>query len=248
MSKIIKAAELKVLVTNETHTVIPASPGKGSGVAAGGATILDGSNLIGDARRQADQIVTRAEEQAQRILQQANEEVENILLKAKEEGYAQGYAEGLVEGEEKARQEANDLLMLLEAIVEEGVRLRAAGLEALEEDFLKLSLLLADKIMRKSVEDDIAWLEPVIKDALRSLGTANEIVVLLNPMDYSLIKECEDDLLLGTKAKLTFERDSTISQGSCLIESENGLIDARLEKRLGKLGRHLMEVLYNENN
>ena len=33
-----------------------------------------------------------------------------------------------------------------------------------------------------------------------------------------------------------------------MIESDTGIIDARLERRLGKLANHLLEVLYDENN
>ena len=248
MSKIIKAAELKVLVTDDTDTVIPAICVERDGLGVPEGTLLDGSNLIQDAKRQAQEIVLQAEEEAQLRLAKAAEEVETLRLKAKEEGYAQGYEEGLVEGKEKALQEAEDLLRLLQSTVEEGVRLRVSGLAALEEDFLKLSLLLADKMVRKTIADDVSWLESIIKEALQSLGNVREIVVYVNPMDYSLIKEQEKDLFVTAKANVVFQQDTSVSQGGCLIESENGLIDARLEQRLGKLGKSLMEVLYDENN
>ncbi len=248
MSRIIKAADLKVLVTDDTDTVIPAISVEGNSPSPSGGTILDGSNLIGDAKRQAEDIVRQAEEEAQLRLYKVEEELETLRLKTKEEGYAQGYEEGLVDGQEKALQEAQGLLELFQNTVEEGVRLRASGLAALEEDVLKLSLLLADKIVRKTIADDISWLEPMINDALQSLGTVHEIVVYVNPIDYSLIKEQEDRLHVTTRTKVIFQQDPGLSQGGCLIESENGLIDARLEQRLGKLGKSLMEVLYDEKH
>jgi flagellar assembly protein FliH len=203
--------------------------------------------MIGDARRKAEEIVKAAEERAQGRREEVEEELESLRLKTKEEAYAQGYQEGLVDGEEKALQQAKDLLDLLRTTVDEGVRLRANGLAALEEDFLKLSLLLADKLVRKTIEDDISWLGPIIRDALYSLGTVSEIVVFVSPMDYSLIQEREGSLQAGLRTKIVFQTDPALNQGGCLIESENGLIDARLEQRLGKLGRSLMEVLYYEN-
>lgn len=246
MSKIIKAAELKVLVPNEAQTVIHASNIPGEVGASSGATILDGTNLIHNAKAKAEAILERAEEEAKARLEQMENQIDTIRLQAKEAGFADGYEEGLVEGQEKALEEAGKLLSTVHTIIDEGVRLRAQSLEALEDDFLKLSLLLADKIVRKNIQNDIAWLDPIIKDAIRSLGTVEKITVLLNPMDYSLIKEEEEGLQLGTRAKLYLERDPSITQGGCLIESESGLIDARLEKRLGKIGQYLMEVLYNE--
>ncbi len=249
MSKIIKAAELKVLVTSDTDTVIPTlTPIKNNTSVSTGGTILDGSNLIKDAKKQAEVIVLQADEEARRILNGAEEELETLRLKTKEEGYAAGYEEGVLDGREKALQEAKSLLDSLNDIVQEGIRIRESNLTAMEDDFLKLSLLLADKIVRKTIKDDISWLEPITKEALRQLGTVEEVVIYLSPMDYSLVKEHEDELLVGVRAKISFERDPALSQGGCLIESENGLIDARLERRLGKLGHHLMEVLYHENH
>ena len=249
MSRIIKAAELKVLVTSEEQIVIPAIPSEKEGTEgfAKGATILEATNLIEDAQAKAADILARAEEEAHQRLQQAEAEVETLRLRAKEAGFAEGYEEGLEEGRQKALAKASDLLSLLESTVEEAVRLRAASLRALEDDFIKLGVFLADKVIRKAVEADISWLKPIIKEALEVLGTVDQMVVLLNPVDYALLQNYQQDLSL-TRTKLVFEQDPSITQGGCLIESETGLIDARLERRLGKLAHHLMEVLYDENN
>jgi flagellar biosynthesis/type III secretory pathway protein FliH len=120
-------------------------------------------------------------------------------------------------------------------------------LAALEDDFLKLSLLLADKIVRKVVEEDISWLEPIIREALTALGQVDDILVRLHPNDYAVISGNPDLMTIATRTRIRFDSDVTIAQGGCLIESENGLIDARLEKRLGKIGKQLLEVLYDEN-
>ncbi len=246
MSRIIKAADLKVLVADPSDTVIPAQVVENGSRGAHGNTILNGSNVIKDARRQAENIIMQAQEEAERCLHKAEKELEVLRLKTKEEGYAQGYEEGLGDGAQKAREEAEYLLGLLEQTVQEGVRLRVSGLAALEDDVLKLSLLLADKVVRKTVADDISWLEPIIKEALEALGTVDTLTAYVNPMDYSLIKESEDSVQPSKRTKVSFEPDSTVSQGGCLIESENGLIDARLERRLGRIGKRLTEVLYDE--
>jgi len=250
LSKIIKAADLKVLVTSDDQTIIPVIPtekGSNEGFTKG-ATILDAANLLEDAQAKADEILAQAEREAQERLEQAEEEVESIRLRAKEAGFAEGYQEGLEEGRQKALEKAAELLALLQSTVDEAVRLRAANLQALEDDFLKLSVFLADKIIRKEVETDISWLQPILKEALEALGTVERAVVLLNPVDYALLQNHEQDLNLSSRAQLTFEQDPSISQGGCLIESDTGLIDARLERRLGKLAHHLLEVLYDENN
>ena len=247
MSRIIKAAELKVLVTDDADTVIPVQFTQQEATDMPGNTILDGSNVIADAKRKAQEIVARAQEEARLLMQEAEEELETLRLKTKEGAYAEGYQEGLIDGENKALEQARELLDLLQRTIDEAVRRRASGLAALEEDFLKLSLLLADKIVRNTVDDDVSWLGPIIRDSLFALGTVNEIVVYLSPVDYSLIQDHEESLQVGQRTNIIFQVDPSLSQGGCMIESENGLIDARLEERLGKLGKGLMEVLYHES-
>ena len=247
MSRVIKAADLKVLIPNESQTVIPAPPREGEVPQPTKGTVLDGANLLEDAQRKAEEILAQAQEEADVLLHQAETEVETLRLQAKEAGFEEGYREGLVEGHQEALRQAADLISVLEVTVEEAVQVRSNSLGALEDDFLKFSLLLADKIVKRSVSHDISWLAPLISESLEALGQVQEIVVRLNPVDYALIKEEEEHLHLGMRAKLQFESDSSINQGGCLIESENGLIDARLEKRLGKIARHLMEVLYDED-
>lgn len=248
MSKIIKAAELKVLIPNDTQTVIPVLHSQVAEGKGGQGTMLRSANLLQDAKQKAESIVEQAHKEAEALKQKAKEELDILRVQAKEAGFDEGYQEGLVEGNEQALQNASGLLSLLQATIEEGVRIRANSLQALEDDFLKFSLLLADKLVRRSISEDISWLTPIVKDALRSLGTVDQIQVRLNPLDFSFLQEREEGLQLATRAKLRFESDPTISPGGCLIESTHGLVDARLEKRLGKIAQQLMEVLYHEEN
>jgi len=250
LSKIIKAAELKVLLTTDEQEIIPVIPTEKESTPGftKGATILEAANLLEDAQAKAEEILAQAQQKAEDLRRQAEQEAEGIRLKAKELGFAEGYAAGLEEGRAKALDQAAALLTLLESTVDEAARLRTASLQALEDDFLKLSVFLADKIIRKEVESDISWLQPILKEALQALGTVDQVIVFLNPTDYALLQDQGQELGLISRAKLLFEQDPSITQGGCLIESSTGLIDARLERRLGKLAHHLLEVLYDENN
>ncbi len=246
MSRIIKAAELKILIPNEKQTVIPAPERAQTDGGTEAGTILDGSNLLQDAQRKAEALLAQAENEAQDLLDAARAEAEVLHLRVQKEGYRAGHEQGLLAGKEEASREAAALINVLEQAVEEAARVRARSLAALEDDFLKLSLLLADKIVRKTIKDDLSWLEPIIKEALSTLGAVTQISIRLNPVDYAIASAKGDEFAGLTRVRLQFESDAAVNQGGCLIESENGLIDARLEKRLGKIGRHLMEVLYDD--
>jgi len=248
LSKIIKAADLKILIPNEEQTLIPAAEQARSQGQAEAGTILEGSNLLQDAQRKAESLTARAKQKAEALMAAAEAEAEALHLRAEKEGFEQGRQEGLRAGKEEALREGAALITVLEQAVQEGARARAGSLAALEDDVLKLSLLLADKIVRKTVQDDLSWLEPIIKEALSALGAVREIIIRLNPVDYAIVSAKVDEFSGLTRAQLQFESDATVNPGGCVLESENGMIDARLEKRLGKLGKHLMEVLYDEGS
>jgi len=61
------------------------------------------------------------------------------------------------------------------------------------------------------------------------LGQVDDILVRLHPNDYAVISGNPDLMTIATRTRIRFDSDVTIAQGWLFIESENGLIDARLE-------------------
>ncbi|HHY14947.1 MAG TPA: hypothetical protein GX521_02610 [Firmicutes bacterium] len=245
MSKIIKAAELKILIPNESQTVIPAPKAKDLKKKNTGGTVLDAANLMSDAQEKAEKIVAEAKEEAKKILKKVAAEAEDLRRVAQEEGFRAGQKEGFDAGRKEVNAKAESFLSLLEQTVHSAAEERAKALAMLEEDFLKFSLILADKIVKKAVSEDVSWLQPLLDEGLARLGTVQQIIVRLHPEDYAMTQERQREFQLAKRADLQFEVDPTVTRGGCVIESEKGAIDGRLEKRLGKLAGHLLEVLYN---
>ncbi len=252
MCKIIKAADLKVLVPEESTEVIrpvvqPESPGeeqKFEAVAQEG-TILEASDLIAQAKAKAAEIIAAAEEQAATLRAQAEEEAAQLRKQAESHGYEEGYKTGFEEGNARADEEAARLLNLLQQLVDQAAADRASALARLEEDFLKLSLILAEKIVRKTIDEDPTWLAAVIEEACKRLGTVDECIIHLNPEDYAVLKAEEFRLSGAGVERITFRPDPSLQPGGCVIETDGGTVDASLEKRLGKLAHHLLEVMYD---
>ena len=110
MSRVIKAAELKVLVTDDADTIIPAiTVNKEEALREG--TILDASNLIGDAKRQAEEIVQEAEERASPVAAGGRRN-RSIAPENQGRGLCRGCREGLQTAREKGLQEAQGLELL----------------------------------------------------------------------------------------------------------------------------------------
>lgn len=254
MSKIIKAAELKVLISEDSEAVIrpvlEPSEDRAEEAAFDASlregTILEAKDIIEQAQAKAEDILNAAEAEVEELWERAKKELEELRVQAQSEGYQAGYETGYEEGQKQADAETTRLISILKQTVETALQDRAAALARLEQDFLKLSLILAEKIVKKAIHEDPAWLRPVIEEAYSRLGAVNECTIRLNPDDYQVIKEEELRLQRTGTELVRFQPDPAVSPGGCIIEADTGTIDAGLEKRLGKLARHLMDVLYHE--
>lgn len=265
LSKVIKAAQLKVLigasedifrsVADEPADEMPQNckdqGSKGSKGSQGG-TILESTALLEEAQARADALLQEASAEAASLVEKAEQEsaekLEVARLKAKEEGYEAGYSEGWTAATEAAREEvsqqAASLLSLLQTSVKEAATGRQQALALLEEDFLKLAVILAEKIIRREVDRDLTWLQPLVGDALARLGDAENITIHLSPEGFECFSQGAR-AFPHIKGDLHWQCDESMSAGSFFIETEFGAVDGSLEHRLGKLAAALLDVTYN---
>lgn len=257
LSKIIKAARLKVLVTNdnvlESGSLSESNP---DSLQKYEGTILEASNLVDSAKDEAAEIIQKAKAEAEVIIRQSEEkkltvdnEIEALKKQAEqqahEHGHEQGYKDGIAQAQEEIQAKAKDLICTLNSIINEAAEKRSTAIEKQEEDLLKLSLYIAEKIVRREIQTDPSWLLPVIKSALNSISNVDTVTIRVSPKDYQSLCEAESfvDVFDGI---ITWENDQSLEDSTCIIETEYGSIDASLETRLAKISSKLMEQIYVE--
>jgi flagellar biosynthesis/type III secretory pathway protein FliH len=162
-----------------------------------------------------------------------------------ETAFRQGYQRGLAEGKKQFLAQIEGQLEKLEMILQEAVSVRQAAMELAEEDLIKLSLLIAEKIVRKEIQLDAEVTKRVLAEAISYLGGATKIFVRVNRQDLPTLAEGEEEIRrLFLEAKtITFVEDESIQPGGCIIETDLGRIDARLETRLDLMKKELLEVM-----
>jgi len=86
-----------------------------------------------------------------------------------------------------------------------------------------------------------------LKEAVRKILGANEILIKINPEDYKGIsldgthKDLERNF-----SKIRFEQDNNIDPGGCLIETEVGNVDARIASQLDEISKQLENNFLSE--
>lgn len=174
-----------------------------------------------------------AREEAARILEEAEEFAAEIRLEAKEDAEnlrAEAYRSGV----EKAVTEFEQNLLEIREIRERVWR-------ETEQDLLRLSIRLTEKILGRELKSDKKAVADIVAAALQNARQQEKLTVRVNPADLPVVeKEIENLTRTGRVRFMDFVADPRVSEGGCLIESEVGTIDARLETQLRVLERALL--------
>jgi len=171
----------------------------------------------------------------------------NGIIMIEEEELERRIEEAFLKGAEEERKQADeDLAGICGALVEAisiVSRLRERIVKESEEELLKLSFLLAKKIVRQEIKQDRQIMAQVVCEALRVFPEQHDIVVCLHPEDYKVISSNRELFLagVGNDRQITLKPDEAMTIGGCVVESSTGVIDARIEAQLDEIYRSLVE-------
>ncbi len=158
-------------------------------------------------------LVSRAQEEAVQIKQNA---------------YQEGYNLGL----QQATTEIENFKNVLGAFM--GAEDKVFNLIA--PNVLELSMSIAQKVIKHEAKIDIQIVEDTVMDALKMLSKNEpKIVLRVNPIQVQYLKDTLPEKIksLGMETKLSVLSDEAVTEGGCIIQTNNGMIDATIEAQLG---------------
>lgn len=174
-------------------------------------------SIIEDARLEAERI----REEARDLLAQVNAELE----KARKKGFDTGRQEGYSVITEK---------------VTAFERVKEDFYKNAEENIIKLVMMIAEKVIGRIVHENSEAIKSIVKQAIeKSLG--ERILIRLSSEDYKAVTGSESEFrdMLDRTKRIQFKEDEGIVRGGCVVETEVGTIDARLETQLKAIRKAL---------
>ncbi|KUO52771.1 MAG: hypothetical protein APF76_02225 [Desulfitibacter sp. BRH_c19] len=195
---------------------------------------IDIDPVLNTAEKEASTVIEDAKNKAQEILQSAEEQLKNKL----DEGYEIGQQQGYHEGMEKARLEALIRYEEIKKALLETYEMRETIIKDLEKDLSRLAISIAEKIIVKQLSLAPETIVDIVKEACSHFRQADQITIFVNPEDGYLLRQRKTEIqeALGEYCRVYIIDESGLSQGSCMLESENGLIDAGLKAQLENMG------------
>ena len=147
--------------------------------------------------------------------------------------FQEGFAEGEKAGFEAGTKRVEPLIASFNQGLEKLKNIRQEIHQAIEKEVVQLALSIAKKIVCHEVKTSAETVVCVAREALSRVENPGKIKVKLNPSDLQFIQDTKSQFshLLQNVDSVRFEAEDSIQSGGCVIETEMGDIDARIEKQ-----------------
>jgi len=163
-------------------------------------------------------------------------ELERMRSEAMVQGRVQA-EENLAAVREQAQSAASALLLLADSLAAEHRRV----LENAAEEVVSLAYRIAEKILRRAVEQDPSAVIPLVRDLLQRSATHTSLTVRLSPPDHAFLKANLEPVPEAAAIEgLRLRPDPSVRPGGCVVETEAGRFDGLLETQLERIA----EVLF----
>ncbi|MBS4763945.1 MAG: flagellar assembly protein FliH, partial [Brachyspira sp.] len=202
-------------------------------------------------QNEAHVISEQAKVDASKIIQDANAEkakIESESESIRDAAYKEGYAKGYDEGFEKSFSDSNnDLTKLAEQlrkILGETINKRNEIIDAAEAQVIEVAVLIAKRVVKMLTERDKGIVIRNIQEALRRIKGRTKITIRVNIDDLEVSARHKDEFyqMLDKIEGVTVLEDPNVDIGGCMIETDFGDIDARINTQLNEIETAIKEV------
>lgn len=201
----------------------------------------EAQRIIAEAQNNAQEIQAQAEAQAQQIITDA----EQAAGKIKDDAASEGQALGFQQGKEQGYQEAAALLEQAAQIVDHARREREEIIDKCEKDVLELAIAVAARVVHTEVTINSEIVLAVVKDAIQKAKDQEHVLIRVNPADFETVAAEKQSLqaILQRETGMEIRGDIGVEIGGCVIDTDYGAIDARIDTQLGSIKSALLGVV-----
>jgi len=163
---------------------------------------------------EAKEIIEKAHEDARQLMVETRQECKRLKREATEQGLQQGL------------EKFNKQLLMLDE------RTRRVQLE-MQSLILPLTLQATKKIVGAELETNADMIVNIVMQAIKPVTTNHNIKIIVNKDDREAIEAQKSDIknLFEKLDSFGIEDRADISKGSCVIETEAGIINATLDNQ-----------------
>lgn len=185
-------------------------------------------------KAEAAQIIAKAQQEAQQIRKLAQEQGSRSAQDVAEKGMQ-------AKVDAQVRQQMQTVLPAMQQLVHEVQAARLVWMQQWEQNAVRFSLAVAEKIVRREVaqQPDIAL--HLVREALELASGSQQIRVYLNPQDHAALGKQVAEIArhIASIAPTDIQADEGVTPGGCIVQTEFGHIDQTVEAQLARIAEEL---------
>lgn len=196
---------------------------------------------FGDLNDEAVKYLQQVKGEAGHVLDEARHQAEALRGQAAEQG-----RQAALEAARRMLHEELDkrLESVLPALAEAARQIDLARQEWVrhwESHLVSMAVSIAEKIVRREIAQEPEVTLSIIQESLELAAGGGTIRLRLNPDDHSTLGEKVERLshALGNLGQMEIEADPQVAPGGCVLRTEFGEIDQRIETQLKRIHQEL---------
>jgi flagellar assembly protein FliH len=188
-----------------------------------------------------DEILRRTLDEAEEIRANAVAEADAIRERSRSQGHSEGHSAGYAEGLNKAAPMIDSFTSLVRKLSVA----RDEFYSNSENEMVELVMNVAEMALGNQIEKNPGLIRHVIKSAVLRLQAREEMIIRVNPMDLAEAEKARPDITKEVEdiEKVSFKGDPLVSRGGCILDTNMGSIDARVETQLGAMRESLLAAV-----
>ena len=155
----------------------------------------------------------------------------------KKKAFDSGLAQGLEKGKQAVVGELEKAIQRLRHAYMDIEKYRKQLYFNAEADTVDLALAVAQKVIGQEISVDRKIVLNVVKGALEKVIDHEKVKIRINPSDLETVKTALFEFLplVENLENIHFESDAAVTEGGCIVETNFGNIDARIENMLDQI-------------
>lgn len=175
----------------------------------------------------------------------------NLLQRSqveKEEAYRNGHTDGQQMGYTKGHEESLEICNKFNSLIQHVQNQRAEIYRAAELEVVELACAIARKVIGSYAETEPDIVLNSAQKAVRLLLDRSSLLVKVTPEQEEFVKANLDRLYAMDDRiqKIEIEADRRVGVGGCILETESGNVDARIETELECVANAIRKTNLNQ--
>lgn len=165
------------------------------------------------------------------------------LAQVERTAFENGFHQGERAGMEMAEKKAEAIMRRYGDSLRDLGRYRALLYGQVEREVVKLAVEVAKKIVHREIQADPEIIQTLVKVSLGRVSERSSITVRVNPVDCSFLLEKHPGWVQeeGGGQQVTLVADKSVERGGCLVQTDCGDVDARIEEEFREVERAFFE-------